>query len=309
MLFLRKRKSTLPTIRAVLVDQPPADFSAFEKLEYEFFARLWFPNGTAKTTYPNRLNNINEWIQTFLPKTQPVQLMDVAVSTGITTLDWMNSLDRMGRPYHLVAGDAYLHAIRISFAKHFECLVDPSFRPLYFDWFGRGFPAALRTKEIKRHEFAILNGYYRMLLKLHPQLTRVVPNGVGVYSGKRVHARPCLLASARFLARVGQNMELVEDDLSRPAGNSHWYNRFDVVRAANLLNRAYFNDQELGAMMRELGSRLKEGGVLVVCRTWTEDGQNRATAFRRVANQLKIEGRILEGSDVEALATDLTLLS
>ena len=61
-------------------------------------------------------------------------------------------------------------------------------------------------------------------------------------------------------------------------------------------------------MMGELGSRLKVGGVLVVCRTWREDGLNRATAFRRAGNRLKIEGQIREGSDVDGLVDQVILL-
>jgi hypothetical protein len=67
-------------------------------LERKFFDRVALTNGTYKTTYPNRLDNVNE---AFLPHVvklanRPIRIMDVGASSGISTSEWYSYLSRSG---------------------------------------------------------------------------------------------------------------------------------------------------------------------------------------------------------------------
>jgi hypothetical protein len=101
-------------------------------------------------------------------------------------------------------------------------------------------------------------------------------------------------------ARREPRIALCEHDLGtrQPA----WSGRFDVVRAANILNLDYFAPATLAAMSATLAGYVAEGGWFVVCRTHP-DGANHATLFRREAGRLRAEARIGRGSEIEALAT------
>jgi chemotaxis methyl-accepting protein methylase len=97
-----------------------------------------------------------------------------------------------------------------------------------------------------------------------------------------------------------KSLRVVEDDLT--AGDKPEFERaFHVVRAANILNRAYFADATLMQMLNKLKNRLKPGGILIVCRT-NDEGINNGTIFRLAESvKFQILNRIGSGSEIEGL--------
>jgi len=92
---------------------------------------------------------------------------------------------------------------------------------------------------------------------------------------------------------------LIEDDILTSKAFPAF---FDVVRAANILNRDYFDDATLKLMLGNLRLRLARNGLLVVCRTDNE-GMNRASVFAlRDCDHLEVVARLGAGSDIEDLA-------
>jgi len=99
---------------------------------------------------------------------------------------------------------------------------------------------------------------------------------------------------------ASSSIRLVEDDISMP----HEFGQtFDVCRVANLLNRAYFPEVTLAAMATNLLARVRDGGLLVVCRTTdgSEGDVNHATVLRRCGSALEVVARLNGGSEVEDL--------
>jgi chemotaxis methyl-accepting protein methylase len=94
----------------------------------------------------------------------------------------------------------------------------------------------------------------------------------------------------------------MEDDLLA-IDRAEFKKAFHVVRAANILNRAYFPEQVLTEIITKLKGRLKENGLLVVCRT-ADDGTNNATIFRLTAeSKLQVMKRLGSGSEIEEIAS------
>jgi hypothetical protein len=78
-----------------------------------------------------------------------------------------------------------------------------------------------------------------------------------------------------------------------------------VVRAANILNRAYFSDTQLRQMLANLKRSLTAGGVLMVCRTG-EGNRTAGTLFRLTdEGEFSVVERLNEGSELEDLVTSL----
>ena len=71
-----------------------------------------------------------------------------------------------------------------------------------------------------------------------------------------------------------KNVTLVEDDLFVP--NPRFLGQFDFIRAANILNKAYFSDDQLKLGLGNLTSYLKPNGMLLITRT-TDVDRNKAT--------------------------------
>jgi chemotaxis methyl-accepting protein methylase len=112
-------------------------------------------------------------------------------------------------------------------------------------------------------------------------------------------ARPVSLVSPRLRRRA--EIEIVEDDITVPG---RFPAGFDVIRVANLVQRAYFDEPTLRTIVVNLRERLRDGGLLVICRT-TEAGVNDATIFRRTGGRFTAEASLNGGAEVRDLVLAL----
>jgi hypothetical protein len=80
-------------------------------------------------------------------------------------------------------------------------------------------------------------------------------------------------------------------------------NRFDIVRAANLLNRNYFDADRLRLMVGNLKSYARRPGGLIVINRTHEDGTNHGTIFRAGDEDVATVHRLGGGSEIESLVT------
>jgi hypothetical protein len=303
-----KVKTPVPTAQQLFFPTVPVDPATQEERERVFFATIRQHNGTYKYTYANRLDDLNTLVAGLLPPPRPVRLMDVAVSSGITTLDWVNSLDRLGIPYTMTAGDLNLCAYLMSLGRHLKVLVDNSGHPLQYDIFGQAVTNPPRRRMLP--VFLPWIFLFKLALAFKFQRARdVACQGVEhEYANSGIRCRLVTLASPRLVGN--DRIELIEDDIL----NNHTIRgRYHVIRAANILNRSYFDEPALVAILRNLRQRLVEGGRLVVCSTTGDEYGNRAakisndaTVFAlRPDKRFEVAGRLGMGSVLEDLVLDL----
>jgi hypothetical protein len=261
--------------------------------ERRFFAKLRLPNGTWKTTYPNRLDDLNEWLLELLPKGRRLDVMDVAVSSGVSTLEWSDQLSARGVEHRLVAGDLCPQGWLTSWGDRFAVLFDDSGgEPLLLE-IGPATLPVRSDRRLVRLTRPLLRPVLRAVARLARRLDDPPPRDAGPPKGL-VH-RPVSLVSAELRSRA--EVEIVRDDVTV---TGRFTEEFDVVRAANLVQRAYFDDDTLRSVLVNLRDRLRESGLLVVCRT-SEDGINHATVFRRNGRDLVAEASINGGAEIRDL--------
>lgn len=261
--------------------------------ERRFFAKLRLPNGTWKTTYPNRLDDLNEWLLEFLPEGRRLDLMDVAVSSGVSTLEWSDQLSARGVEHRLVAGDLYPHGWLTSWGDRFAVLFDGSGRePLLLE-IGPATLPVRSDRRLVRLTRPLLRPALRSVARLARRLDDPPSREAGPPKGL-VH-RPVSLVSGELRARA--EVEVVQDDVTAPG---RFAGQFDVVRAANLVQRAYFDEATLRSVLDNLRDRLRASGLLVVCRT-SDDGTNHATLLRRDGRGLVPEASINGGAEIQDL--------
>ena len=255
--------------------------SSDETVEKEFFERVFLHNRSVKTTYARRLDDLNQVAFRHIAdiKETPVKIMDVAMSSGISTVEWRDQLAANKIDFDLTGTDLTIDAELHSYAK-FGLLFDRRGNLLHFDCFGKGWPP---------HQ-----GEMR-LFYLHQLLTTSVIRCASALGGK-IEKTPVKLLS-RGLANNG-HFRAIEDDLA--AANPPAFKRaFHVIRAANILNLAYFAESTLRTMLTTLKERLKDGGLLLVCRT---DGTtNHGTVFKLSSSRLVAVERLGSGSEIEPL--------
>lgn len=283
----------VPTARALLLG-PVLEPLVQEEREAAFFSSIRLENRTYKTTASHRLDDLNALLLSLLPDARPLRMMDVAVSSGITTVELLNTLEAAGIQCEITAGDKSLSGLLITIANRLAVLLDSNGCPLQFDIFGRAIPNPPGGRNLVRYWaplFLLKSAKWLCFDGLRPNLDSIRPS-----SWKRLGVRCRSLALVSPRLKSHPNLMLIDDDILT---NRAICNSFHVVRAANILNKAYFEDQILHDIILNLRSRLLPQGLLVVCRT-EEDGTNNGTIFRENGEgQFDVAARLGHGSEIE----------
>ncbi len=195
--------------------------------ERRFFGELLLANGTCKTTYPHRLDDLNEVVLDLLPESRPLKVKDVGVSTGISSLELLEFLRGAAVECEMTATDLYVWA-----------------------------------KLTRRGPIALLSDLTGNVLQVE-----VGPLTFLGQAGWRKHVlRPLGRLGGREVRLVSRElpgtMTVLEEDLFE-ANEGSW----DVIRVANILNRSYFSEDKLRAGIRQLAGSLNDQGLLAICRT------------------------------------------
>lgn len=299
--MLRKLKNPpspsqrVPTAREILFGKP-TETAVQEERERIFFGSIRLKNGTYKYTFSHRFDDLNRLVNGLLPQ-RPLRIMDVAVSSGISTLEWMDSLDQLGIEHIMVGGDSTMNGFLISIGRDSHVLTDATGYPLQFELSGHAVPNPPGKRNLLRYflHLAIL----RWAVNFQLSSDKVAAGGQSWMSCKQV-----TLLNPRI--RMRKNFVPAQDDITVDKLSRQ---RFDVVRATNILNWAYFDAPTLSAILINLRARLVSGGLLVVGRTHA-DNENHATIFRlEDSGSFCVLARLGSGSEIEGLALALPALS
>ena len=271
----------VPTANELYLSGLEGDVDEVEVLERYFFASIRLKNGTYKRTWSHRLDDLNDLVLRFIPPDRPLKVMDVAVSSGISTLEWMNHLEQAGIEHHMTAGDITLKAALVSIGKNLRVLADSTGYPLQFDIRGKAVPNPPGGADLARYGLQLL------------VIKAVLALGV---RGFGINSTPIDLVSPRLVRP--SNLRLIQDDILHSTG---FEKSFHVLRAANILNRYYFTDDQLVDILVRVRSRLMPGGIFIVCRT-NDHRKNHGTIFLlNSSGRFEVLARIGDGSHIEDL--------
>lgn len=254
--------------------------------EAAFFSSLKARNRTTKQTGDSRLAEIDSELCAHLQSAgaRVSWVLDVGVSSGITTLELLEALRRRGFAPRVVGTDVTLEGAIHSVSPWGRILVDEEGRPLQFELFGR--PVRAWPRRLDYVTGAALLRWTAGLVLARAAKRRTEA------------ARRVKLLSPRL--RRHPEISIERDDLLKR--NPDFVRRFDLIRAANVLNGRYFSRPDLERMVRNAKSYLAgEGAFLLVVRTHRPAG-NQGTLFRLDANgRLDVAKRFGGGSEIEAL--------
>jgi hypothetical protein len=289
----------IPTANEMFFGDLPLEAARVEALETVFFKSVGLPNGTWKTTSHHRLDDLNALVEQHLPPNRPLAVMDVACSSAVSSVEWLESLTRAGIKCHMTAGDASMNAFVLSIGSGLHALVDRHGRAMQYEVAGVGLEVPVRKRKLPRYGLPVMaiKGLAKLL---GPTLSDPKRAARGERWGMRW--RPVQLVSPSIRGRA--HIDVVEDDILL---NKSYSRCFDVVRAANILNLGYFDKPTLVAMALNLRERLRNGGRLVVCRT-NRENVNHGTVFGLDAERrLRVLARINAGAEIEPIVLSLPL--
>lgn len=248
-------------------------------LEREFFARVILANGSVKTTYEHRLDDLNELALPYIRElSPPVQILDVAASSGVSSAEWYEQLAAQGINCSVTATDLSVNAFYVRIGS-VEAVLDKELQVIHIGIGGLGIRPRSNHNPIHNLVTHTAKAYIRWKLQ------------------RGLKHEPMRLVSKRF--SESPNLQMIESDLLANT-NSATQRGFNVIRAANVLNLAYFPENVLSSMIANLKARLVDGGLFIVCRT-DLDGTNSGTLFRLKDSCFTALSRIGDGSEVEGL--------
>lgn len=231
-------------------------------------------NGVAKTTQPGRFAEIDSWLAQNLHESC-VSIHDIAVSSGITSLELKQKLESDGYKVNLSISDKFMSL------RYFK----RNFITYYYDIDGNFvlgnifgivaqrncnkffFITRLLSKVMSKNAKKCFDNSLPELLLLHPEV--------------------CSSIDQKEVTFI--NYDIFKTSI---------YNEFDVVRAMNILNPIYFDVNEIKRAVRLIFSSLKEGGVLIVGRTHLEDKKNHVSVYEKKDGLFKHIKSFNGGSEV-----------
>ena len=107
-------------------------------LEEKFFCSIYLSNGTHKRTWAGRLNDVDKILIAAFQKlgVMPKKFMDVAVSSGVSTVMWLDSFRQAGLGPSMTATDLTMTAYLVRVKSWLHVLVDKDGVPLQYDVLG-----------------------------------------------------------------------------------------------------------------------------------------------------------------------------
>ncbi|SCW72470.1 hypothetical protein SAMN02927924_02348 [Sphingobium faniae] len=266
----------------------PAD-ALPQQVEDAFFSSIKNPNNTFKCTWGGRFGEVDRRLAQAIKArgTDVRELLDIGVSSGTTTLDLHDALSREGFHPRITGTDYPIHAWIVQLGGKCGALLNKHGQLLQIDLFGRSIQPWRRRRDF-------LTGMWLV----RPLLTRLLGRRAARKLREGTNVRQVELVSPRI--RDHPSIAIVEDDVLRR--KDAFAERFDLVRAANILNENYFRQAELERAVQNLLSYLRgPGSLLFIVRT-LQSGEHHGTLFAlREGGALEVVERIGAGSEIEKL--------
>ena len=262
--------------------------------ETRFFTALKTANATFKRTNAGRFAEIDAAIveECGRASLRVDQLLDVGISSGITTLELTETLRRAGHRAHVTGTDRSLVAMIVKLPMGCRALVEPGGHILQYDLLGM----AVRPW---RRRLDYFTGMILLQAGIRTLFARAAAQAAQSAVGWHGRGNSVTLVSRR-LAQVA-DIDLIEDDVTKRSARLE--GRFDFIRAANILNMDYFTPEALARACTNLRSYMAgPGSMLLIVRTLGEERQD-GTLFRMTADcRLEVIRRFGNGSEIERIA-------
>jgi hypothetical protein len=273
----------------------PAGTQLTPEMEEKLFSSLMMRNKTYKTTYSSRFSEVNSYLvqQVKSGGLNAKRVLDIGISSGISALELHDDIRSLGYHTHLTGTDILIDAWIVRVMPGCYAMIDDTQYPLMFDIGGRNLKPWITSHDYRTGFFLIrklVNVTFTRLAKLN--LSHPLRKG----------ARKVKLVTPRLFA--SGDISIIKDDIT--AYNPHFAARFDFIRAANVLNKAYFHESTLTTMLGNIRRYLAgDGSSLLVMRTH-EDHVNHGTLFHFGAGgRCEVMQRFGQGSEVEDLVLRL----
>jgi len=254
-------------------------------------------NGTMRTTLSHRFQDVDritcQVLRRFFDKAGDVHIQDRAVSHGLTSCEWAQSLFEVFPHARVEASDRMLFLYRIAFPSGEKFILEPDGHPLQY--IRPPFVVRLSHREPLRFPLNhVLVAHAKWRLK---RLALPVPLGDRCADERyEIDRISCIHPRARLLSKTDARFRMRTRSVFEQTPG------VDVLRTMNILNKVYFSTAQLIEGANATFQSLRIGGIWIVGRTFEEDLSNHVTIFRRHKEGWEILERVGRGSEMEDFA-------
>ncbi|MBK9036538.1 MAG: hypothetical protein IPL61_35700 [Myxococcales bacterium] len=257
-------------------------------IEDEFFWQLQLASGVFKATNQHRFDDTFDLIRRAIPpELTQLRILDVACSSGISTVELHRALARPGLVIETVGTDIATKVMHAT-TGHGDALV--------YDLAGNILGAEIDGMLINRRPNRAVRIQHPWRTYRARRLVARHERGGAFRPGAGATVSEVPLVSSAVARTPG--VTIVEEDILRP----QVVGTFDLIRAANVLNRGYFSEERLRSFVTALLTRVRAGALLFVVRT--TDKINHGTLWRVTDTGVTAIDRVGDGSDIGALVED-----
>jgi chemotaxis methyl-accepting protein methylase len=213
-------------------------------------------NNTSKYTYSNRFDDLNEILTNIIlnKNTNFLNIHDVAISSGITTIELHDHLQKSNFNFKITGSDRFSEIYHKGNIIKYFYDIDGNLVQIYF------FNLFLGLK--------ITNLFFlsKMLFYFFKNL----------YTPKH-NLKKILLIDKKFKKYINNSsIQFVNYDLF---DNNQLDDKFDFIRVMNVLNLLYFTESDIVNAINKLKQTLKLGSFVLIGRT-NNEGINNATFYK-----------------------------
>ncbi|MDX3909592.1 MAG: hypothetical protein QHC67_07200 [Sphingobium sp.] len=283
------------TLTATRFFQSPAG-RASPEVEDRFFTDLRTRNATFKRTGNDRFHDLDEvCVRCFADADVKIgKVLDVGISSGTTTLALSDRLHKAGHPADVIGTDLSVDGHLVTAYPGVRVLTDEVGYPLQYDVLGM----VLRPWR-RRADYATGMVLVRAAANawIGRRAKRLLMQGKGGSAAVQ-------LVSPRVSGHPHVRVE--KNDIF--ADTAEFRGRFDFIRAANILNRGYFDEDQLRKAMANVVRYLAGPGAWLLVARSTK-GQHVGTLFRVSddGRYMNVVDRYCGGSEVEWLVLETPL--
>mgnify|MGYP001089544255 CR=1 FL=1 len=245
------------------------------KLAAIAFSTLIMENNTSKQTNVNRFKDLEEITIKYLTESLDYKILDIGVSSGITSCELLELLKKRDIQFTLYATDKYPE---IKFYKNI-------FFTAYLD-------SNNKVKSIYTglFFFSDLLSWKYFLSKL---FFKILSKFIVIKNNKVDH---CSLLYQNFNELIlNKKIVFFEHDIINPLNEKN----FELVRVMNLLNLGYFSNDFITTSIENIKKSIKENGMLLVGRTI--NGKNHASLYKLKRDKFTLIESVNRGSEIHDL--------
>lgn len=238
---------------------------------------IYTGDGTSKQTAPGRFRDLDSLVANCL--TQELNsIHDVAVSSGITSVELYSVLCERGIRFKLMVSDKFSRYLYRGTLVRRIYTADRTLLYAYVLWLFADWQCSWKFP-----------------------ISKILFSFVQAFDRSSAPYREIPLYDFRLLdlMRNGQVEELAYDIFSTALPN-----RFTFVRCMNVLNLAYFTPDSIRTALSLLKDSLKDQGILLLGRTLT-DGTNAVSFYKKVSGNLELIREQNGGSEIRHLVESI----